>query len=259
MGHERVGALPKSKQWRQVVEGLSSLSTHPGRVDAVAADTLSLVRDRFRALQNDPALHSSFSFLVKLAVSARNGQVPGLVGSTRQQAEITPILVAISLKRDLEAVNGNQEHGALSRDAAVDAIAKWYASRRDKRQESLFGTEFADDPWGALGGGAGFCELSRQFFASLTERYLNYFLEREAATALATIQDRQTVRNELRAHVDSVSRHAFETALITQSFAAGWFNANAIKGAPSDESINRFVAHAMGKMRGELNREAAAR
>lgn len=257
MGHERVGVLPKSKQWRQVVHGLSSLATHPGRVDAVATDTLGLVRERFRALQNDASVHSAFAFLVRLAVASRGGGVPALVGSAKAQADIAPIVVAMALKRHVAPTVGNLEHGALSQEAAVDAVARWHAARKEGRQESLFGGDLANDPWGGLGGGAGFCELSRQYFASLTERYLNYFLEREAASALGSIQARQAVRDELRAHVDAVSQHAFETALITQSFAAGWFNANAARGAPSDEEIGRFVAHAMGKMRGELNREAA--
>lgn len=257
MGHERVGALPKSKQWRQVVHGLSSLASHPGRVDAVAVDTLGLVRDRFRALQNDASVQSSFAFLVRLAVAARNGGVPALVGSTKTQAEVAPIVVAMALKRHVALSIDNIEHGALSQEAAVDAVAKWHAARKEGGQDSLFEGDLADDPWGTLGGGAGFCELSRQYFASLTERYLNYFLEREAASALGNIQTRQAVHDELRAHVDTVSQHAFETALITQSFAAGWFTANAVDGVPTDDQIGRFVAHAMGKMRGEFNREVS--
>lgn len=256
MGHERIGALPKSKQWRQVVQGLSTLATHPARIDSVAVDTLGLVKDRFRALQNEPAVQGAFAFLVRVAVASRKGELPALVGSAKRQSEVAPIVVAIALKRSVANLGGNQERASLSEDAAVDALVKWHSSHGTALQETLFGGELAGDTWSILGNGAGFCELSRLYFASLSERYLSYYLEREVATALGTLQARQDVQRDLRKHVESVSKHAFETALITQSFAAGWFNANAAAGMPTDEQVNGFVAHAIGKMRGELNREA---
>ncbi len=56
-------------------------------------------------------------------------------------------------------------------------------------------------------------------------------------------------------HIDVTSRHAFETARITQSFAAGWFNKYANKTLPADEDINNFLRIAFGKLREELWRE----
>jgi hypothetical protein len=111
--------------------------------------------------------------------------------------------------------------------------------------------------WGRASNGAGFCELSRLFFAKFTERYLNYFLEREASAALPTIEDRQRFREQLRQHVDQVSQHAFEKAKITQSFAAGWYNRHARRGRPSRLEVERFLSIAFGKIREELLREGS--
>ena len=259
MGHERVGALPKSKQWREVVQGLSSLGTRPALVEAVASDTLNLVKGQFRALQTDPAVRAAFSFLVTVAVSARGSQLSLAVGTVTPQKDVKPLLVAIALRRAVAPHVQNPELGIIAQDAAADALRKWHLSQVSKPQEGLFSeAEYSPDPWVELGNAGGFCELSRLYFASISERYLNFFLEREAASALGTIQARQRVHDELEAHLEDVSKHAFETARITQSFAAGWFTKHASRGVPSDKEVRGFVAHALGKIRGELNREAPA-
>ena len=56
-------------------------------------------------------------------------------------------------------------------------------------------------------------------------------------------------------HIDDVSHHAFETARITQSFAAGWFNRYARDGMPTADEISGFLSHSVGKLREELLRE----
>ena len=72
---------------------------------------------------------------------------------------------------------------------------------------------------------------------------------------LLTWPARKTAR--LEDHVDVVSHHAFETARITQSFAAGWFNRYASQGMPTADEISGFLSHSVGKLREELRREAS--
>jgi hypothetical protein len=93
------------------------------------------------------------------------------------------------------------------------------------------------------------------FFAKFTERYLNYFLEREASAVSKTIEQRELLQKQLRDQIDTVSRHAFETAKIAQSFAAGWYNRHAKEKVPPDDEIAGFLAIAFGKLREDLRRE----
>jgi len=62
-------------------------------------------------------------------------------------------------------------------------------------------------------------------------------------------------KKQIRDQIDAVSKHAFETARITQSFAAGWYNRHAREGVPTDEEITGFLAIAFGKLREDLRRE----
>ena len=96
------------------------------------------------------------------------------------------------------------------------------------------------------------------YFGKLTERYLNYFLDRAASSAFPTIKQRDQFQGEIRTHIDDVSKHAFETAKITQSFAAGWFNLHTKEKVPDAKEIEGFLTLAFGKLRDELRREEEA-
>jgi hypothetical protein len=85
---------------------------------------------------------------------------------------------------------------------------------------------------------------------------LKYFLHREASAQLTTVEARDAFEASLDLHVEDISRHAFEATKITQSFAAGWYNAHARRARPDKQELDRFLSFAMGKLRQELLRES---
>jgi len=160
------------------------------------------------------------------------------------------------LERWIRQQGGSPEYAEIAKRAAADAIAAWTKSK--VQQGDLFSADA--DPeviWRSASNGAGFCEVSRVFFGKFLERYLKYFLEREASAELPTIRDREEFSRRLTTDLDALSHHAFETAQITQSFAAGWFNKRVGDGRrPTDDEIEGFLSFAFGKLREELRREA---
>jgi hypothetical protein len=111
--------------------------------------------------------------------------------------------------------------------------------------------------WASASTGAGFSEIARLYLARLTERYLRYFLEREASAVIKSVEERERFTDNLHRSIDSVSQYAFETSQIAQSFAAGWFNKYARLQTPNNALLSNFLRVAFGKMREELKREAA--
>ena len=93
--------------------------------------------------------------------------------------------------------------------------------------------------------------MAHAYFAAFTKRYLDYFLDREASAVIPTIEERERFD-------DGVARHAAETARITQSFAAGWFNGHTKEGMPTLGEVQGFLGVAFGKLREELLRERDA-
>ena len=259
MGHERVGALPHTKRWRNVVAQMAEFSGSREDAAAIANATLENVRTQFRKIPSDDCVVAAFQFLVALTKAA-SLEGPGEVSfSPRIDLEGGPSTLRLigQLRSWVESQEGSREYADIAAKASADAISLW--SAQQSMQASLF-TDLSDsrEIWQRADNGAGFCEVSRLFFSKFTERYLNYFLEREASASMASIPERDRLASELRDHIDGVSRFAFETSRITQSFAAGWFNNHARDRYPSIDESRNFLSIAFGKMREELKREADA-
>ena len=259
MGHERVGALPHSKQWRDVVTQMAASSGSPEEVAALASGTLQNVRTQFNGIQNDDGVVAAFQFLIALTKSASTQEYGGAAFSPGIDLEgaPSPLRLISQLRSWVEAQGGSREYADIAAKASADAITHWSS------QQSMQGNLFADpddarEIWRRADNGAGFCEVSRLFFSKFTERYLNFFLEREASASTASVSDRDRLASQLREHVDDVSKFAFETSRITQSFAAGWFNNHARDRYPTREESRGFLSVAFGKMREELRRESGS-
>jgi len=257
MGHERLGTLPKTQRWKQVIEQIAKPSLSNADVADVVSQTTQNISSRFRNIHSEPGVQAAFKFLVSLSVASRSSTPRETLSSNGIDVPgtATPLSLAKAVRAQVTARRHSLEYGEIAQNAAVDAIAIWYERNRD-RQLSLF--EPQKDPfgiWRKTGGGAGFCELARLFFAKFTERYLNYFLEREASGHLPNLYQREQFNKKLQEHIDTISNHAFETAKITQSFAAGWFNKHATEHVPSDTEIEDFLFVAFGKIRDEIQQE----
>jgi len=149
----------------------------------------------------------------------------------------------------------SHEYQTFARQAAIDAINNWYKKNIERGQ--TFFSEGIDNEavFRKASNGSGFCELSRLYFSKLTERYLKYFLEREASTKITNVNERERFSKELEEQVNQISQHAFETAKITESFAAGWYNKNVKGDFPEENEIKHFLTTSFGKMKSELLRE----
>lgn len=252
MGHERVGVLPKTKPWKGVVKQITSFSGTEVDASEIASSTLANVRSRFESIQHDSGIKAAFKFLVALSISARPDKTAPY--GLQISPALSPLALAKALHQWVSSNRDSLEYAQLAQGAASDAIANWYSDHSS--QKSLFqGEGEQTEIWSKTATGAGFCELSRLFFAKFTERYLNYFLEREASASCRTIEQRDSLQGQLRQHIDTISKHAFETAKITQSFAAGWHNLHTKESTPSDKEVEGFLAIAFGKIREELRRE----
>jgi len=256
MGHERVGALPRTKRWQVVIGGIVDAAELDGDVRSLANDTLENVRSRLIAIHADAGFVASFQFLLALALSASPRVDRASLGelAVNLDGNPSPLKLASALSQYVSDNTHSAEYAEIARKAAIDVISVW--TQQHTQQLTFTGEhEQSSEVWRRASDGAGFCEVARLFFGKFVERYLNYFIGREASSHLATTEDRARLARRLANHVDEVSRHAFETAKITQSFAAGWFNRYARDGMPEADEISRFLSHSVGKLREELLRE----
>ena len=256
MGHERVGVLPHTKRWRDVVAQLAESSDPKEDIGAIAQATLQNVRLQFRQIHADAGVIAAFQFLIALTKDASSGELAtsSLSPAINFSEQPSTLRLIGELRSWVEAQAGSPEYAVIATKAASDAISLW--SSQQAMQPSLFSSSIDSQAiWERANSGAGFCEVSRLFFSKFTERYLKYFLEREASASMTNVTVRDELSSQLRDHIDGVSKFAFETSQITQSFAAGWFNLHAKENIPSIEESRGFLYIAFGKLREELMRE----
>ncbi len=256
MGHERTGALPHSKHWRDVVTQLTEWSGSQEQLADMAAATLRNVSTQFRNLHTDNGVVAAFQFLLALAKYASSSDPHTRSNMPRVDLgdDTSTLRLVSELRSWVYERQNSPEYADLAIKASSDAIVHW--TKQKTNQLTFFDSDNRTrDIWRQADSGSGFCEVSRLFFSKFTERYLSYFLDREASAVMKHAVDRDHFAAQLRSHIDDVSQFAFETSRITQSFSAGWFNNYARDQIPTEGQFKGFLSRAFGKMREELIRE----
>lgn len=252
MGHERVGALPHRRKWRDIIHRIQlALENDESKATLnLANQTLEAVRLRYLRLYRDKGVRSAFAYLVALSTGTLSKTIKIDLGSNPSPLKITQELI-----KWVDKNKESTEYAEMACRAAADTIADWTQVRT--KQTNLFDDSLnAKNIWQEGIDGRVFCSLSRAFFANLTERYLKYFICREASAETLSIEKRDQFDQELKRSIQDISRHAFETSEITQSFAAGWYNKRAKNRIPSDKEISNFLSLSFSKLQEELRRES---
>ena len=263
MGHLRTGSLPRTKKWSAIVSAVGDGSDIDESSFSDIADKTLEASNRFlRKLPYDPILQKCFQFLIILSVSGKADDVQKSAAKHGLNIEGSPTKLQLSksLRTWLADVNPSDydpELSSLSRKATLDTLTSWLNKHSDTSQMDLFSKSI--DPfsaWRAAANGGGFSELSRNFFANFTQRYLNYFLTRTASSQIRTLDDRKKFAIAVQKNADSILTHAFETSKLVQSFSAGWYNTHASEyNIPSSQKIQGFLRHSLEKIREEFRRQ----
>ena len=68
MGHERIGTLPRTAKWQNILADLEGLEGERGTtVPDIARRTLDNVRIRYQRIHADPGVQAAFTYLLALA------------------------------------------------------------------------------------------------------------------------------------------------------------------------------------------------
>lgn len=257
MGHERIGFLPKTRDWKRITDQLSLFDGDYDLVKRISDDTLKAVQSSYSKLQYDESLIKAIRFLSALSVSARKENQADFLRSIGFDIprELSTFTILNNANRLISTTDGSLETNKIAKDAIIQAVVEYGKKKTNDDQMSLFGsTERC--VWSEIGTGAAFCEIARGFVAAFTERQLKYYLERTAADSINDYSRLNSFLNGLEAHTTEISNHAFETSKLVQSFSAGWFNAHAKDELPSESAVQEYLRVSLNKMREEFRREA---
>lgn len=260
MGHVRLGVLPKSRKWTQVVEELR-LGADVGELAASAADAAEV---NLKAASNDPAFLHAFWLLTQVPLAARGPEfaedLRRLRMSVPDQPSLWDVVAAVSAAVDLHAreQGGRTDLGEMAQMAAVESLAALIGPSLPSLFDPTPGE--VQRAIGRLAGGDRFSALAREFFARLTQRSLDYYLNRELSNHVGAGErfGNDVVRSQFD---EALDRHCREAARIVEAFAGGWYGKNVYQGdGLTPEEIRRFAPVAFRKIRAELmkRRDAGA-
>ena len=257
MGHIRLGTLPRSKKWREVVD-LIATDASVEKIAEAAADASD--KDLLRA-SGDPRFQFVSDLLVRLPLLARAPGFEvaladlGIDGS--ELASVTGLLAGLdrAIDRNTFELRGSSDAGELAKAALLESLSV----QLHDRLPSLFEPTRQEirKALASFTSGDAFARLARDFFARLTYRSLDYYLSRELANH--TGEDRRFSTDAQRvAFQQALAQHTFEVSRIVEEYAGGWYGKTVWqKQALDRDAIDKFTAYAFKKMRSEFGRRRA--
>jgi hypothetical protein len=251
MGHVRLGKLPQSRHWRQVV---ALLKEGPDVPELAALVSTAAERD-LDAARGDPALASTVWLLVHVPLAAQTdrfaAELSALGFSVGSEASLGNLVANFpaAVERDVGSTEGRTDLGVLARKAAAETLSALVGSQVDglfetpsenfRRELAKFATKDR------------FAVLARDFFSRLTHKTIDYYISRVLADhvgpdrTLGSLDQYSDFQLALR-------RHCHEASFIVEQFAGGWLSKARHQGTLSREATRGFTDYALKKMRDEL-------
>jgi len=261
MGHTRLGQLPRTRKWRDVVELIAAGADVP----QVANATIKAAESAFSFVNDDCGYNQAVWLMAQLGLAA--GKDKPLEYLRTQGVDIPAntslpgVVVALTeaLDNHSAAKGGHSDLGELAQRALVDAVIQRLEPKL--RQQSLFNMQ-ADDTQRVLSElrkPKEFAQLSRQFYSRLMNECMNYFLSQTLATNLGAGQ-RFPTTNQMAQFEEALGTHCREASAIVEQFSGEWFSKHRYEeqGSISRDSVRGFASWALKKMKDELKAGARA-
>ncbi len=253
MGHVRLGTLPRTRSWKDVVGFVADGES----VEAVATQALGASNKAFDSIQNDPGFSEAVWILTQLAVAAKAADPRVHLESVglkfEPQSSVADVAASLhdTLDRNLSQRRERSDFGEMAQSALVSAVSQHL---NDKLGTLVTPTsEDVHRSLAQMGRATEFGRLSRSFFARLTGDCMEYFLSKALGAEVGAGR-RFVTTTQVSEFEGAMATHAFEAAKIVEQFSAEWMSKHRFEGEGRigrDES-DRFGWYALEKVRAEM-------
>ncbi len=259
MGHIRLGDLPRTRKWSQVV-GL--IAGGAGTVQAANA-TINAAESGLSFAAKDHGVVETIYLLIHLPLAARSDQFAEALRQQGLKVSDSPglmeIVSAVTEAIDAKMPNckGRTDLGEMAQMAAVETLTEVIGGR----VHSLFGTtpEDVQQAFSKLATTKQFSVFAKDFFARFTNKCLDYFLSKAVSHHLGEGQRFSTLAEQAE-FTQAMETHCKEAAKIIETYSGGWFSKKNWEtgGEITRKDVRDFTSYAMTKLTSELKEGAAA-
>jgi len=256
MGHSRLGGLPRTRKWMEVV----GLIEHGASAAQVANATLRAAEAGFLKAANDLGVTGSVWMLMQLPLAARSKDWVASLQNLGIDVKQAPTLMELQAKvtAAIDAKLANSGRRSDLGELAQNALAETLCNALGDRLPTLFSPNPADVQ-GAIADchtEKNFGSLARDFFSRVTNHYLNYFLTKTYGNHVGEGRRFATL-SQVASFKDALKTHCYEDAKIVERFSAEWRSKtnHEQKGIPWKEASD-FTYGAMAKLVSELKEGA---
>ena len=267
MGHTRLGELPKTRKWNEVVgliagSGLSgTVANADSYIDAIASRTLEVSRTNLIKAINDSGVQYTFYLLTQVALASRTANWEDALAEQgiHLESDSTLFDLIVELQATIDSYIRRQTPGATDlSEMAQQSAGEALLSLAGKHTLSLFGQSSAEvrNAVRSLSTKKGFGELGQRFFGKFLARFLNFYLSRVTAGELGSprLPDLGTIADFNHA----LEAHCNQSARIVRDFCGEWYSKTAYQEGIDLENASRFLAVAVDKLRSELAHQGSA-
>lgn len=254
MGHQRLGKLPAHQRLPEIVRYL----VEGGAPTADLVDQVTEVgRDALKLALKDPVFIEALWLLIRMPQAAASKDFLSALAELGISDVASSTDVLVSYNSALEKVQRRQQTGTtdlgeLARCAGLTALGDEL-----RLTMPILWTPTAADIWApvaALRAAERFAGLAHRFYANFVERVIHYYVDRDLHKIVGADRVTRSV-HDIGAFNAAIRRHCDEAALIMRAFAKDWLGKNHYKEGKqiSKDDVRRFSAHAVEKIRIELN------
>jgi hypothetical protein len=255
MGHVRLGRLPATRQWREVV---SCLELEGFCLGALADAVARASNESLEVAMKDRAFVEALWLLIRIPQAARSHDFAAALAELGINVPANPSIADVVAGYDNAIGIVQRKAGACATDlgelAKHAGIAALYGLAREQCP-SLWQPSSEDERTtvATLAAPERFAELAQRFFTHLIEHNIHYFLDREMPKHIGPDKLIHSVP-DLKTFDEAIGRHCRETTIIMRTFARDWLGKNVFQSRRemTRQDVAAFAHVAFQKVRKEL-------
>jgi hypothetical protein len=289
VGHIRLGRIPKSKAWAEVVATLSrpsefssensasgsatgrpvgpetesSQSEHASSrgtslsndaLKRIAAHTLSASEVALQGAMNDEGLRYTFFLLSRVTLASREPE--WLEGLRQLGIRLTKDSTPFELTSEFQgAIDRHLRLSSRTTDVsemAQRAAGEILCNRIGLEAQTLFGSAGPElqNAVRTFSTKKGFGELGQRFFGEFLSRFLNFYLSRLTTSQLGNGAVGEL--GDITKFRWALGRHCYESAAIVRDFLGEWYSKTEFKEGIDPDNAGGAVAFALKKLQDEI-------